>query len=551
MNNEENMETTLVEVISEFQSGAVIIDNDDIETEIEIIKKALLNKQLSEGDLGGLKALRGFIYQYLVAIYYMIEIAYEDKWHLLTFELLDDIALINNKEKRVRYVQVKTKREDNTVRTLTIGDDLVKRSDGKLNGWIDKLFKSHDIQIEGIRDFKVEYELATNEKVHLDINQYKTNEDYGLVNIDTGDKLFVSMKKPGNPDYWNESDLINNLKSLRIRNFNPTDQLYLLIQRKIASKLINKEEEESYFKAVAEYIIRELIHRIALRTCDDSKKKGHDNLLFTKEEITEWVGYGYELGIQAMSKIDNSVNKRAYLKKIFENLCNRYKHNWDVMSADLLIQYLGDIEQYFISQDNKDPYFYNKFVSRLFDLENNKNYQIKRDSEEESRIKTAIDYLVFLYVFNKENNMCVDESNFVFKQGVNWLDNLCNYAICNMSKRYNYSESKEMVYYKADTCIMSKTLNHEYYCIINDSLDDDVHLEFESLFNEVENIPKITEQGNTMPSLIDRFKKIYFLNGNNDIQKFIDQLQLRNNKSRIKVDDELAKNYFNEKIISN
>jgi len=70
-------------------------------------------------------------------------------------------------------------------------------------------------------------------------------------------------------------------------------------------------------------------------------------------------------------------------------------------------------------------------------------------------------------------------------------------------------------------------------------------------FNEVENIPKITEQGNTMPSLIDRFKKIYFLNGNNDIQKFIDQLQLRNNKSRIKVDDELAKNYFNEKIISN
>ncbi|WP_230163453.1 dsDNA nuclease domain-containing protein, partial [Peribacillus simplex] len=63
-------------------------------------------------DLGGLTAMRGFVYQYYVSMYYMMSMispTRESWWDAVVLEYFDDITLIG--EEKIRFIQVKTIRE--------------------------------------------------------------------------------------------------------------------------------------------------------------------------------------------------------------------------------------------------------------------------------------------------------------------------------------------------------------------------------------------------------------------------------------------------------
>lgn len=105
----------------------------DYDRDIEILLKGYST------DLGGLVAIRGFVYQYYVSIYYMLQMLHSKDawWDCVVFELMDDIALVG--ENQIRFVQVKTIKEEGQAKIFTLGD-LSKREKGELNSWLDKLF---------------------------------------------------------------------------------------------------------------------------------------------------------------------------------------------------------------------------------------------------------------------------------------------------------------------------------------------------------------------------------------------------------------------------
>lgn len=120
----------------------LILDNFEDKNE-EDISSYLFSKKASE--LGGITALSGFYYQLLVTIEYVIEML-EGKWDYVIMEYHDDVIV--GKDKKVRYIQVKTSGETLVKINETPANGLYSRksrkiNDGKflkLNSWVDKLF---------------------------------------------------------------------------------------------------------------------------------------------------------------------------------------------------------------------------------------------------------------------------------------------------------------------------------------------------------------------------------------------------------------------------
>lgn len=133
------------------------------------------------GDDGGIIAISGFYFQFLVTIEYLIELI-DGKWDFILVDHHQDIIIINAKQ--IRIIQVKTK-------NVTYCDV----SDTKLyTEWIQKLFQMD----EKVKDFEVrsEFELVTNfliknsPKVEMEV--YHHNSKY---NMQITKNLFFSKIK--------------------------------------------------------------------------------------------------------------------------------------------------------------------------------------------------------------------------------------------------------------------------------------------------------------------------------------------------------------------
>ncbi|PSC77108.1 hypothetical protein C6576_14660, partial [Mammaliicoccus sciuri] len=87
---------------------------DDEQQEINVHKERIISSLMVGDfrDLGGLTAMRGFVYQYYVGMYYMMSMIYPKKesvWNSVVLEYFDDVTLIG--ENSIRFIQVKTVKE--------------------------------------------------------------------------------------------------------------------------------------------------------------------------------------------------------------------------------------------------------------------------------------------------------------------------------------------------------------------------------------------------------------------------------------------------------
>ena len=129
--NKEYIEEIIDEYLNE---GDISVE----EFEKNQIIETLINCDYSKAEKGGIVALRGFVYQYLVTVYYMLNIVKKKiDWDYVIYELGDDVALV--KKNKICFCQVKTKMDADEVINFNIKTDLVKRKK-KLDSWIDKLF---------------------------------------------------------------------------------------------------------------------------------------------------------------------------------------------------------------------------------------------------------------------------------------------------------------------------------------------------------------------------------------------------------------------------
>ena len=125
------IEETLEKYLKE---NEVVVSNEE---KNEIID-TLISCNYTAAEKGGIIAIRGFIYQYLVTIYYMLSVATgKIDWDYIVYELGDDVALI--KDNKICFCQVKTKMDKGEYINFTINGDLTKRNK-RLDSWLDKLF---------------------------------------------------------------------------------------------------------------------------------------------------------------------------------------------------------------------------------------------------------------------------------------------------------------------------------------------------------------------------------------------------------------------------
>lgn len=143
---------------------------------------------IPSSEVGGLTALSGFYYQFLVTIEYIVEML-EGKWDYVIMEGHDDVVV--GKDNRIRFIQVKTSEkvklnvtespasELYSRGTKTIDDSPYKRN----NSWADKLLYNAELApiSQGfITEFQLyaSYHFTRTNKFNFDI--YTNNKNYEI-----------------------------------------------------------------------------------------------------------------------------------------------------------------------------------------------------------------------------------------------------------------------------------------------------------------------------------------------------------------------------------
>jgi len=121
-------------------------------------------------DNGGIIALSGFYFQFMVSIDYLIDLI-EGKWDYLLIDHHQDVVVFN--KEKIRFIQAKTKNKEYSDVTKT----------GLYKDWIQKLFEL-DKLFSHSTSYKTEFELVTNFTVrnspNIPVEIYYSNENYDM-----------------------------------------------------------------------------------------------------------------------------------------------------------------------------------------------------------------------------------------------------------------------------------------------------------------------------------------------------------------------------------
>ncbi|MFT4407462.1 dsDNA nuclease domain-containing protein [Bacillus cereus] len=160
--------------------------------------------EIPQGEIGGITAITGFYYQFLVAIKYLIELL-DGKWDYVGIELHDDIVL--GKDNLLRFVQVKTSKE-NICKVSDVSDLYLRKSkkrDGgeeryKVNNsWIDKLLsKAEFFRVD--KGYQTQFHLVASYNIirsspEYDVDIYTSSEELFNKEIPETDLLFKKISE--------------------------------------------------------------------------------------------------------------------------------------------------------------------------------------------------------------------------------------------------------------------------------------------------------------------------------------------------------------------
>ena len=154
----------------------------DIDSIIGVLDKTIKDlANLQPDEIGGLTAISGFYFQFLVFIEYMID-TYNGKWDCIALELHDDIVAV--KENNIKFVQVKTCKHVSMSVTDSPANKIYLRKKTKIGGidrnynssWIDKLISKAKFFKKD--EYNTKFELITNfivtDSKTVSISEYKT-----------------------------------------------------------------------------------------------------------------------------------------------------------------------------------------------------------------------------------------------------------------------------------------------------------------------------------------------------------------------------------------
>ncbi|WP_421535583.1 dsDNA nuclease domain-containing protein [Priestia sp. D3YE.R1] len=455
-------------------------DPNKLSKEIDIIINSLLDEEISSEKLGGLIALRGFIYQYYIAIYHMLNMLEEGEWKSLIYEYIDDIALLG--EDKIRFIQVKTEREDGSTHSLT--QSSITTRDKKLDSWLDKLFlnkyeleqneKFKGIVSTGKNQFSYEFELATN-------MTYDSGGILAYYNDLVGDKhekdkleetISKTFKNNKEKIEYNFTDYISDgvgwcLERFRIKHYGRTEKVWFDIVNKIMNLIKDNDFE------LAKRIFQKILINVLQRTHNDNleEKDNKKLLIFSSSEIRLWIE---EFEKDARNALDEKRQFKllaAEFDSCFEELHSQIESTWVNPWKNRLIETLLWVKASLYKRKDSDPHVFERFVNRLFFLTNERKISIDVKKRLNSiYLLNSIRNIVYFMTFYEERYFLLDlDTNFILKNGWNEGANKQLFSIYNTREEETIIVCRELIEQSIERCSLLSTTKEDVCFFVVDS----------------------------------------------------------------------------------
>lgn len=447
-------------------------------------------------DLGGLTAMRGFVYQYYVSMYYMTSMIYTKQnnwWNSVVLEYFDDITLIG--ENKIRFIQVKTVKEGGTKKHSP--NDLVKRKALKdtenpklhFNSWVEKNILNYDYFLEGnifpeidVSAYKPQFEIVTNTKQTSlsDLINYTGNITFEIEDeISSEDKLKAAILKPIQNfgfefNDFSQKEIDYYLKKIHINKFGSTRKLY--------ENIIDMIEETIFItdiraKSIAEYVFQKMFAFVISNSHEDNEDRiKKDELIVTQLQIenliTGWVTEAKEL-ISERSYYDSAW---AIFSKGILDLELEFKEQFSNHKLKVeLLKKLQRINEHITESNRSNSTYCVLVLNKIFNGDNNLSVWDFEHGDIKSNLKESLRFIVYFLVFYEEHSEVYNTAKLLFHEGQsNMIDNIL-FTLYHARNNSNKVTSIEKVKFSLSECNISRQITIDLYCLLIGTKKDGVN----------------------------------------------------------------------------
>lgn len=496
--------------------------------DIEKNKNDIIQK-LMEGnfkDLGGLIAMRGFVYQYYVAMYYILSMIYEKHssyWNAVILEYFDDITLIG--PQKIRFIQVKTIKEGNSHQANDFykRKQLKKAQDDKsyFNSWVEKNIFNYDIfldsQISNSIDrsqYSPEFEIISNTPLTTlkSLSRYTENTNFNITTpIPTDDKIKLNILKSVNQKNlasYLKNDIDFYLRKLYINKLGSFNELsYNILQ--MISEIISETDVRA--PSIREYVQKQLFIYIISNSHNDkeSQSQKDDLIIYShhiKSLINQWTQEAKEL-ISEAAYCDTSF---GFFSNIITNL--EAEFNREIQNNTLkteLLEELNLINQQITNEFSKDNRYFIYLLNKIFNAENTMSIIDFKDSDIMYYLQESFKFIIHFRVFYQNNHEVYNQAKLLFQKGESAT--ICNvlFTIYHARQLYEKNISMEKIKACIHNCEISRKIALDLHCILLGNKD---YSNEQSTLGALEQF-KISNPNNTPPKITNIPNNIHFVDG--------------------------------------
>ncbi|MFL0270127.1 dsDNA nuclease domain-containing protein [Candidatus Clostridium radicumherbarum] len=458
-------------------------DKEKAAEEFDIIIHGFLNGKMKPEDLGGIIAVRGFVYQYYVALYYILEmISKPDKWKCLIYELGDDITLIGCKD--IMFIQVKTEKEDDAPHNLT-PSTLYNRDKG-INSWLDKLFRNlnkinEKVNYAGYQEdvtesMNVHFVLATN--MGYDSNKilapYSDKDKAKHEDDKIAEDLSKSIKDKNN-DILNFNDFVDKdpswcLDRFSINHCGRSEYLWIKIRERLIN-ITNCDDHE-----IARRILDKLLTTVLKRTSNDNVQEAEERkkFIFYRDEVIDLIDkYKQEASLEIYNRMQSGLIKHHFEECII-SIQNSINQQWKGSFRHKFSETLLWLKENLELLENTDEFIYERFLNRVFLLENSRCISTDlNDPDTKGFLISSLKNIIFYMAFYNDRSIVGDKnSKFFIKQGKDSSNDKRLFTIYNGKNNETFSMCTRRVIDKIDDCPFTRSIRDEIFCFLTNDKDD-------------------------------------------------------------------------------
>lgn len=511
----------------------------------EILTKLMVGKFK---DLGGLTAMRGFVYQYYVAMYYMVSMicpTRETWWDAVILEYFDDVTLIG--KEKIRFIQVKTIKEDGiknhkpnnfyTRKQLTVVDDNRKH----FNSWVEKNILNYDFFLEStinqdgdMDSYIPQFEIVTNtlKSSLTKLEKYTDNFDFEILDtlneeqetveaIGNEDVLKKEIQKPINIlgykfEEYSKEDLDYYLKKLYINKLGVTSELRLdivnMLEEYVAITDIRSE-------SITQHIFEKMFEFVISNSHEDTEYKIEKNrLIITDVEIKvlveEWLVEAKEL-----------ISEKAYydsawgvFKEVLSELESEFREQFsNIHLKEEMLNQLRWLNVHITSNNKDDSTYCVTILNQIFNANNNVSMWNYDNSDTKGHLKDSLRFIVYFMIFFEDHSEVYQNAKMLFHEGKSELIDNILFTIYHARYELNKLTSIEKIRTSLNSCQVSRQITFDLYCLVVGAKKDMENTKEAELANSF----KVAKPINTVHKITDIPSHMQFVDGSK-IEDFIE-----------------------------